>query len=96
MSKASEEVKSVTGEGTTECGVSVDGCWQKRGYVSFNACITTISTDTGKTVDVEPMPRHCKECEFYNKLDKNSVKHKKHARQTTSIAKLTLWALHQQ
>ena len=28
--KAAEEVKSKLPEGTIDCGVSVDGCWQKR------------------------------------------------------------------
>ena len=75
MRKAGEEVRSIIGETTAECGVSVDGCWQKRGYVSLNGCITTISTDNGKILDVEAMSRYCKECEFYNKLDKNSARY---------------------
>ena len=73
MKNAGEELKS---EDREECGVSVDGSWQKRGYVSLNGCVTAISIDSGKILGVEPMSRHCKECEIYNKLDKESNKYK--------------------
>ncbi|GFX11666.1 uncharacterized protein TNCV_4340121 [Trichonephila clavipes] len=30
-----------------ECGVSVDGTWQRRGYTSMNGCVAALSVDTG-------------------------------------------------
>ena len=74
MKRAGAEVRNLVGK---ECGTSVDGCWQKRGYVSLNGCVSVLSMDTGKVVDVEPMSRHCKGCETHLKLDKSSAKFKK-------------------
>ena len=73
MANAGREVKSLLG---SECGVSVDGTWQRRGYVSLNGCVTAISIDTGKILDIEPMSRYCKGCQAHEKLDKQSEKYK--------------------
>eukprot|EP00795_Rhopilema_esculentum_P007254 gene7254-12939_t len=73
MKNAANEVKSIIGKDNTDCGVSVDGSWQKRGFVSLNGCVSAISMDTGKVVDVEPMSRHCKGCETHSSLDRNSI-----------------------
>eukprot|EP00795_Rhopilema_esculentum_P001535 gene1535-15984_t len=73
MKQAGEEVKKTQiGENSADCGVSVDGCWQKRGFVSLNGCVAALSIDNGKVLDVEPMSRHCKQCQLQSKLDKNS------------------------
>ena len=45
---------------TTDVGVSVDGCWQKRGYVSLNG---TVAVESGKILDVEVLSRNCKICQ---------------------------------
>ena len=63
MKRAGLEVKSLMGNNNTDCGVSVDGSWQKRGYVSLNGCVSVISMDSGKVLDVEQMSRYCKSCE---------------------------------
>ncbi|GFS93029.1 uncharacterized protein TNCV_532341 [Trichonephila clavipes] len=34
-----------------ECGISVDGTWQRRGYSSMNGCVAALSVDTGKLTD---------------------------------------------
>ena len=73
MEKAAKDVKSMLPEGSVDCGVSVDGCWQTRGYQSLNGCVAAISIDTGKVLDVEPMPRNCKECRFFHKYDHTSA-----------------------
>lgn len=73
MADAGRETKSLLG---SDCGVSVDGSWQKRGYVSLNGCVTAISIDTGKILDIEPMSRYCKGCQANDKLDKQSEKYK--------------------
>ncbi|GFW39711.1 hypothetical protein TNCV_3188821 [Trichonephila clavipes] len=36
-----------------ECGISVDGTWQCRGYSSMNGFVAALSVDTGKVVDIE-------------------------------------------
>ncbi|GFX23962.1 uncharacterized protein TNCV_2730671 [Trichonephila clavipes] len=36
-----------------ECGISVDGTWQRRGYSFMNGCVAALSFDTGKVVDIE-------------------------------------------
>ena len=48
---------------TTDVGVSVDGCWQKRGYVSLNGTVAVISMESGKILDVEVLSRYCKICQ---------------------------------
>ena len=76
MTRAGLEVKNLIGKKNTDCGVSVDGSWQKRGFVSLNGFVSAISMDTGKVLDVEPMSKHCKSCEVHAKLDRNSSKFK--------------------
>ncbi|GFW59984.1 CCHC-type domain-containing protein [Trichonephila clavipes] len=45
-----------------ECGVSVDGTWQRRGHSSLNGCIAVLSIDTGKVLDLELISRWCRVC----------------------------------
>ena len=59
------------------CGISCDGTWQRRGHSSLNGCVTVISMDTGKVLDVEALTNHCKECKLHEKLDRNSEEYKK-------------------
>ena len=66
MKSAADELKCNTND---ECAVSVDGSWQKRGYTSLNGCVTAISIESGKILDIEPMSRYCKECEVHEKLE---------------------------
>ena len=47
----------------SDIGVSVDGTWQRRGFVSLNGTVAAISIDNGKIIDVEIMQRHCKPCQ---------------------------------
>ncbi|GFX74562.1 uncharacterized protein TNCV_3214491 [Trichonephila clavipes] len=56
-----ESAKSIT-ECSNECGVSVDGTWQKRGYSSLNGCVSTISVDSGKILDIEMLSQYCRVC----------------------------------
>ena len=45
-----------------KCAVSCDGTWQRRGFSFSNGCVTAISMDTGKVLDVEPLSKVCKKC----------------------------------
>ncbi|GFT69562.1 CCHC-type domain-containing protein [Trichonephila clavipes] len=46
----------------TNCGISIDGTWQRRGYSSLNGCVSAISVDTGKILDIEVMTQYCHIC----------------------------------
>ena len=77
--KAGEEVFSLNKKQSNSsraepvnCGVSCDSTWQKRGYSSRNGCVTVISTDTGKVLEVEAHNQGCKQCERHEHLDKTS------------------------
>ena len=43
-----------------DCGISCDDTWQRRGFSSLNGCVTAISMDTGKVVDVEVLSKFYK------------------------------------
>ena len=45
-----------------KCGVSCDGTWQRRGYSSLNGCVTTLSIETGKCLDIEVLTKVCHGC----------------------------------
>ncbi|GBN18910.1 hypothetical protein AVEN_103322-1 [Araneus ventricosus] len=61
MKEAATEVRTKTK--TSSCGVSVDGTWQRRGHNSLNGCVSAISIDTGKVLDLEPMSLYCRYCD---------------------------------
>ncbi|GFT50193.1 uncharacterized protein TNCV_3622481 [Trichonephila clavipes] len=46
----------------TKWGISIDGTWQRRGYSSLNGCVSAISVDTGKILDIEVMTQYCHIC----------------------------------
>ena len=46
-------IKEIVENDAGECGISIDGTWQKRGYSSHNGVVTAISLDTKKCLDVE-------------------------------------------
>ncbi|GFX56422.1 uncharacterized protein TNCV_73681 [Trichonephila clavipes] len=52
MQKAASEllVLHPTKNKIVECGISVDGTWQSRGYSSMNGCVAALSVDTGFSV----------------------------------------------
>ncbi|GFU14364.1 uncharacterized protein TNCV_3097731 [Trichonephila clavipes] len=56
----------------TKCGISIDGTWQRRGYSSLNGCVSAISVDTGKILDIEVMTQYCHICA---KGNSQSAKH---------------------
>ena len=60
MNDAAQEVyKSNTkdGEDIVEAAVSCDGTWQRRGYASLHGCVTVISMENGKVLDVQPLSK---------------------------------------
>ena len=78
MSVAAKEITNLKGtdaDGTADCGVSCDGTWQQRGFQSLNGCVTAISMDTGKVLDVEPLSKVCKICQKHEGDDQSSPEH---------------------
>ncbi|XP_055881393.1 uncharacterized protein LOC129925651 isoform X9 [Biomphalaria glabrata] len=64
MEKAAREVKEKVGisneEGITDCGVSVDGTWQRRGHSSHHGVVTAISIETEcEPGDLDLRPELC-------------------------------------
>ncbi|XP_064470221.1 uncharacterized protein LOC135384970 [Ornithodoros turicata] len=75
MRRAAEEVKlskQPGNDGFVECGVSVDGTWQKRGYSSLNGCVTALSIETGKVLDLEVMSSFCNTCRKLERLPEDT------------------------
>ncbi|GFV49758.1 uncharacterized protein TNCV_2331521 [Trichonephila clavipes] len=72
MQKAASEllVLHPTKNKIVECGISVDGTWQRRGYSSMNGCVAALSVDTGKVVDIEIMP-YCPTCRKISKMPRS-------------------------
>ncbi|GFW53931.1 uncharacterized protein TNCV_1086481 [Trichonephila clavipes] len=65
MKNAATEVKKLKNsplESINFCGVSLDGTWQKRGDSSHNGCVSCISIDTQKILDIEKMSHFCRIC----------------------------------
>ena len=54
-------------EGISQCSVSCDGTWQKRGYSSLNGCVTVLSMETGKCLDIEILSKVCHGWQTINK-----------------------------
>ena len=70
MSNAALETKSLLATNTfdnsiTNCQVSVDGTWQKRGYSSMNGVVTLISRENGKCLDTAVLSKYCKGCAMW-------------------------------
>ncbi|GFT95622.1 uncharacterized protein TNCV_310391 [Trichonephila clavipes] len=63
MTEAADEVRKLKNTSdVAECGVSVDGTWQRRGHSSLNGCVAVLSIDTGKVLDLEVMSKWCRNC----------------------------------
>ena len=65
VARAAQEIHSLKPaiqDGLAKCAVSCDGTWQRRGFSFSNGCVTAISMDTGKVLDVEPLSKVCKKC----------------------------------
>jgi hypothetical protein len=63
---ASYEIHALKGSndaGISQCGVSCDGTWQTRGHSSMNGCVTTLSIDTRKCLDVAVLSKVCRGCQ---------------------------------
>ncbi|GFX96874.1 uncharacterized protein TNCV_1996061 [Trichonephila clavipes] len=73
MQKAASEllVLHPTKNKIVECGISVDGTWQRRGYSYMNGCVAALSVDTDKVVDIEIMSSYCPTCRKISKMPRS-------------------------
>ena len=56
----------------TDCQVSVDGTWQKRGHSSLNGVVTIISKENGKCLDHIVLSKTCKGCQIWSNKTNHS------------------------
>jgi hypothetical protein len=75
MGNAGKELHHDSDDEVFQCGVSCDGTWQRRGYSSLNGCVTSISMETGKCLDVEIL---CKVCHTCQSIDRETDDEKRH------------------
>ena len=74
MLEAEREIHEEKGEdadGISQCGVSCDGTWQRRGHSSMNGCVTTLSMDTGKCLDVKVLSKVCQGCQRHENMQES-------------------------
>ena len=57
-----------------ECGISIDGTWQKRGHASHNGVVTVISLDSKKCLDAEILSDKCQQWQKWQAM-KNDPKY---------------------
>ena len=57
---------------STDCAVSLDGSWQRRGHASHHGVVSCILVETGKCIDVEVLSNICKGCAKWESKDKTS------------------------
>ena len=61
------DVREQNANDAGECGVSINGTWQKRGHASHNGVVTVISLDSKRCLDVEVMSDKCSQCLKWSK-----------------------------
>ena len=71
MQEAVSDIKATSNDKTkpTNCRVSVDGTWQKRGFSSLSGVVTAINR--GRCIDVHVMSKSCKKCSVWEKRKNN-------------------------
>ena len=63
MADTAKEVHDLKGKGSDDiidCGISCDGTWELSGFLSLNGCVTAISMNAGKVLDIETFNEVCK------------------------------------
>ena len=60
MNKEAEDMLS------SDCDVSLDGSWQRRGYASLNGFVSAIEMVTDKVVDVDVITKYCHSCIYWS------------------------------
>ena len=69
MANAAAELRGVADH--ADVGISLDGTWQKKGFISTTGVITAISIKSGKVLDTCILSKHCKGCTQIEDLRKS-------------------------
>ena len=64
MGRAATEIKQDEAAVITDCSVTIDGTWQKRGFASLNGAVVAVSSE-GKVIDFHVMSKHCMGCRIW-------------------------------
>lgn len=67
--------KTQNGEEIAKTAVSCDGTWQRRGFSSLHGCVTVISMENGKILDIEPLSKVCNNCRKHEN-DEDTKEHR--------------------
>ena len=73
MAEAASEMRG-NNPGISQCSVSCDGTWQRRGHSSLNGCVTVLSMETGKSLDIDILTKVCHVCQKINKVTDPGIK----------------------
>ena len=57
---------NTTNDTITDCDVSIDGSWQRRGHASLNGFVSAIERVTDKIIDVDVMTKDCRSCKYWS------------------------------
>ncbi|GFU56387.1 uncharacterized protein TNCV_2609121 [Trichonephila clavipes] len=94
MKEAALEIRSnETDTEFSQCGVLVDGTWQRRGYSSLNGCVSVISIDSGKVLDVDFMSKVCRLFNSKNKKLNNIHNCAKHIGSSGAMESLGVYRI---
>ena len=52
-----------------DCGISIDGTWQRRGYSSLNGVVAGLSHENKKVIDVFTLSKFCMQCEVHKRIN---------------------------
>ena len=55
------KTRDMSGNYDTECGMSIDGTWQNRGFSSHNGFVMAIFLDTQKCLDAKVLSNKCQQ-----------------------------------
>ena len=56
-----------------DCGVSIDGSWQRKGFASLNGVVAATSYDNSKVIDAVVLSKFCKGCQIWEKKERTIV-----------------------
>ena len=78
MKRAALEVRetinpSCKNDNLIDCGVSIDGSWQRKGFASLNGVVAATSYDNSKVIGAVVLSKFCKGCQIWGKKERTIV-----------------------
>ena len=56
-----------------DCGVLIDGSWQRKGFASLNGFVAATSYDNIKVIGAVVLSKFCKGCQIWGKKERTIV-----------------------